>query len=338
MKVLKTLAWIIGIVLFIVIVLILAAPTDLHVERTTEINAPATIVWNDIVKFEKFNKWNTWRQMDPSAEFTIKGDDGTLGAIDSWHGKKIGEGKLQHLELIPNQSIVQKLTFIKPVAAESDVAFHLTEAAGKTKVVWAFTTHYDRPYNIMILFMKGALEKDFDQGLNSLKGMAEAESKGPGTPDGIDITVKEMDYPATTYAAIRKTVPLSRITDYYRKSMETLTQRAQEANLQPGVPCNIFFSWDTTARQTDMASAIPVPEGSKAAGGFEIVTLPAAKAAYADYYGPYTKIANAHVAIRNFIKDKNMKIVRPAIEMYITDPEKEKDSSKWLTKVIYFMN
>jgi hypothetical protein len=30
--------------------------------------------------------------------------------------------------------------------------------------------------------------------------------------------------------------------------------------------------------------------------------------------------------------------VPPAIEMYVTDPQKEKDSSKWLTKVIYFMN
>lgn len=338
MKVFKTLAWIIGIVLFVAIVLILAAPSTLKVERSVEISAPASIVWDDIVKFEKFNKWNTWKQMDPTAQFTISGEDGTLGATDSWQGKKIGEGRLQHLELIPYQTVVQKLTFIKPVAAESDVNFYLTEAAGKTKVVWSFATHYDRPYNIMILFMKGALEKDFDQGLNNLKSMAEAEAKGPGTPNGIDVNVKEMNYPATTYAAIRKTVPISRITDYYRKNMETLGKRAQELNLQPGVPCSLFFSWDLKTKETDMASAIPVPEGTKAAGGFEIITLPAARAAYADYYGPYSKIDNAHVAVRNFIKDKNMKIVPPAIEMYITDPQKEKDSSKWLTKVIYFMN
>ncbi|RFS23335.1 hypothetical protein DVR12_09975 [Chitinophaga silvatica] len=337
MKVLKTLAWIIGIILFIIIVLILAAPSNLHVERSIEINAPATLVWDDIVKFEKYNKWNTWKQMDPTAEFTISGEDGTLGATNSWHGKKIGEGRLQHLELIPYQSIVQKLTFIKPVAAESDVNFYLTEAAGKTKVVWSFNTHYDRPYNIMILFMKGALEKDFDQGLNNLKSMAEAEVKGPGTPNGIDVTVKEMDYPATTYAAIRKTVPISRITDYYRENMETLRKRAQESKLQPGVPCSLFFSWDMKLQQTDMASAIPVPEGTRAAGGFEIINLPTSKAAYADFYGPYSKIADAHVAVRNFIKDRNRTIVPPAIEMYVTDPETEKDSSKWLTKVIYFM-
>ncbi|SEW09749.1 SRPBCC family protein [Chitinophaga arvensicola] len=337
MKVLKTLAWIIGIILFIAIVLIFVAPTTIHVARSVEINAPSAIVWNDIVRFEKFNEWNTWKLMDSTARFTVSGDDGTIGAVDSWKGSKIGEGKLQHLSMDPYKSVTQKLTFITPFASESDVFFQLSEAAGKTKVTWGFDTHYDRPQNVMTLFMKGALEKDFDRGLNNLKSMAEAEVKGPGAPNGIDVTVKEMNFPATTYAAVRKTVQISRITDYYRKNLETIYNAAQAANLQPGVPCGIFFTWDRKLQQTDMAAAIPVPEGSKPAPGYEIITLPAAQAAYADYVGPYSKIANAHVAIQNFITDKGKKIVRPTIEMYVTDPGKEKDSSKWLTKVIYFM-
>lgn len=189
----------------------------------------------------------------------------------------------------------------------------------------------------MTLFMKGALEKDFDQGLNNLKSMAEAEVRGPNAPNGIDVTVKEMNFPATTYAAVRKTIPMNRITDYYRANLRTIYNAATAANLQPGVPCGIFFSWDRKLQTTDMAAAIPVPEGSKPAPGYEIITLPAAQAAYADYIGPYSKIANAHVAIKNFITDKGRTIVPPTIEMYVTDPGKEKDSSKWLTKVIYFM-
>ncbi|MGO4294719.1 SRPBCC family protein [Chitinophaga sp. RAB17] len=337
MKVLKTLAWIIGIILFIALVLIFFAPTTMHVERTVEINAPASIVWNDIVRFEKFNEWNSWKQMDSTARFTVTGDDGTIGATDSWKGSKIGEGRLQHLSMDTYKSVTQKLTFITPFASESDVFFNLSEAAGKTKVTWGFDTRYKRPQNVMSLFMKGALEKDFHHGLSNLKSMAEAEVKGPGTPNGIDVMVKEMNYPATTYAAVRKTIQMSRITDYYRKNLETIYNAATAAKLQPGVPCGIFFTWDRKLQQTDMAAAIPVPEGSKAASGYEIITLPAAQAAYADYYGPYSKIANAHVAIQKFITDKGRKIIPPTIEMYVTDPGKEKDSSKWLTKVIYFM-
>ncbi|MBO9727166.1 MAG: SRPBCC family protein [Chitinophaga sp.] len=335
MKVLKTLAWILGIMLFILIALIFFAPTAMHVERTVEINAPAAIVWNDIIRFGKFNEWNNWKQMDSTARFTVTGDDGTIGATDSWKGSKIGEGKLQHLSMDTYKSVTQKLTFITPFPSESDVYFHLSEAAGKTKVTWGFDTRYKRPQNVMTLFMKSALEKDFDQGLRNLKSMAEAEVKGPGTPNGIDVTVREMNFPATTYAAVRKTIPMSRITDYYRKNLPTIYQAV--AKLQPGVPCGIFFSWDKKRQQTDMAAAIPVPEGSKAAGGYEIIKLPAAQAAYADFYGPYSNIANAHVAIQKFIADKGRQIMPPTIEMYVTDPGKEKDSSKWLTKVIYFM-
>lgn len=337
MKVLKTLAWIIGIILFIALALIFFAPTSMHVERTVEIEAPSAIVWNDIVRFEKFNEWNNWKQMDSTARFTITGDDGTIGATDSWKGSKIGEGKLQHLSMDTYKSVTQKLTFVKPFASESDVFFNISESAGKTKVTWGFDTRYKRPQNVMSLFMQGALEKDFAQGLSNLKSMAEAEVKGPGTPNGIDVTVKEMNFPATTYAAVRKTIPMSRITDYYRKNLETIYNAATAAKMQPGVPCGIFFTWDRKLQQTDMAAAIPVPEGSRSVDGYEIITLPAAQAAYADYYGPYSKIANAHVAIQKFITDKGRKIIPPTIEMYVTDPGKEKDSSKWLTKVIYFM-
>ncbi|MBC9931741.1 SRPBCC family protein [Chitinophaga qingshengii] len=337
MKVLKALAWIVAILLLVLIILIFAAPTQIHVERSVEINAPASIVWNNIVRFEKFNQWNTWKLMDSTAEYTITGDDGTVGAIDAWKGKKIGEGKLQHLSLDPYKYIQQKLTFITPFHSESDVFFQLSEAAGKTKVIWGFNAHYDRPQNVMALFMKGALEDDFAKGLSNLKSMAEADKNGPGTPNGINVMVREMDYPATTYAAVRKTVPFKEITRYYQGNLERVYKAATTAKLQPGVPCGLFYTWDEKKRVTDMAAAIPVPEGSTLGPGFEIIKLPAAKAAYVDYYGPYDKIANAHVAIQQFIEKKGKKVIPPTMEMYVTDPGKEKDSSKWLTKVIYFM-
>ncbi|WP_143308552.1 SRPBCC family protein [Chitinophaga vietnamensis] len=337
MKILKALAWIIGILLFTFIVLVFLAPTTLHVERTIEINAPASIVWNDIVRFERFNEWSTWKKMDSAAKYTITGEDGTVGAIDAWKGDKIGEGQLEHLALDPFKSVQQKLTFIKPFKSEADAFFNLTEAAGKTKITWGFDARYARPQNVMSWFMKGALEKDFDQGLNNLKSMAEADKKGPGTPNGIDVTVKEMDFPATTYMAIRKTIPVKNIGSFYRSHLETIYKASMEAKLQPGVPCGLFFTWDTIRHETDMAAAIPVPEGSKAGAGFEIISLPAARAAYVDYYGAYNNTANAHVALRKFIANKGKKIVPPMMEMYVTDPGTEKDTSKWLTKVIYFM-
>ncbi len=337
MKALKVLAWIIGILLFLFLVLVFIAPTRMHVEATVEINAPASIVWNDIVKFERFSQWNTWKQMDSTTTFTITGEDGTVGAVYSWKGKKIGEGQLQHLSFEPYKLIQQKLTFTKPFHSEADVYFNLSEAAEKTKVVWGFDAHYNRPQNLMTWLMKGAIEDDYQKGLMNLKSMAEADKKGPGTPNGMNETVKEMNYPATTFAAIRKTIPQRSIMSFYQSNLKQIYIAAEAAKLQPGVPCGLFYSWDTTKHQTDMAAAVPVPEGSTLKNGIEIIKLPAAKAFYVDFYGPYDKIANAHVALHEFAAVKGKKILLPTIEMYVAFQGNEKDSSKWLTKVIYFM-
>lgn len=338
MKALKVIAWIIGTLLFLFLVLVFIAPTKLHVEATSEINAPAGIVWNNIVKFERFNEWSTWRQMDSTTTYTIIGDDGTVGAVYSWKGQKIGEGKLQHLSLEPYKTVQQKITFIKPFQSEADVFYNLSEANGKTRVVWGFDARYNRPQNLMSWLMKGAIQSDFEKGLLNLKSMSEADAKGPGAPNGVNETVKEMNYPATTFAIIRKTISQKEITKFYSTNLHQIYLAATAAKLQPGVPCGLYFTWDTVKHQTDMAAAVPVPEGSTLKGnGISIIKLPAAKAFYVDYYGPYDRIVNAHAALMDYADDKGKKIIPPMIEMYVTDPGKEKDSSKWLTKVIYFM-
>ena len=59
---------------------------------------------------------------------------------------------------------------MKPWEATNQVYF-TTEAAGEnqTKVKWAMSGTTPFPMNIMMVFMKGSLEKDFEKGLANLK-------------------------------------------------------------------------------------------------------------------------------------------------------------------------
>ena len=174
MKVVKVLLWIIGVLALIFLILFFAAPTKMHIERTVVINAPPSTVWPHLVKFEEFNKWNPWYKMDPAAQHTLSGVDGTVGAASSWKGEKIGEGKLENTVLEPYTQVQQKLYFIKPWESTADCYFRLKEAQGMTTVAWGFDSEFPRPQNIMGLFMKGSLEKDYDSGLQELKKNAEA--------------------------------------------------------------------------------------------------------------------------------------------------------------------
>ncbi len=56
-----------------------------------------------------------------------------------------------------------------------------------------------------------------------------------------------------------------------------------------------------------------------------------------DYYGAYDKIGEAHMAMDDCMADMKMRSVPPVIEEYVTDPASESDTSRWLTKVIYFI-
>jgi effector-binding domain-containing protein len=99
-------------------------------------------------------------------------------------------------------------------------------------------------------------------------------------------------------------------------------------------PAGLYFTYDEKAGTTDMAAATmvkgggPVPE----LASFEI---PAGKEACVDYYGAYDKVGAAHYSIDEFMKEKGVKAGIPVIESYLNDPMVEKDTAKWLTRVIY---
>ncbi|RAI98723.1 polyketide cyclase/dehydrase/lipid transport protein [Chitinophaga skermanii] len=173
MKFLKALAWIIGILILVFIVLVFVAPKHQHIERSTTINAPDSVVWHYIVDLRKFNGWSEWSKMDTAAVYAYDGEPGTVGHASNWHGDKMGEGKLLITNLVPYASVQEKLMFIKPFQSECNVVFTLTKQNNSTLVKWDFDADYDRPMNVMALLMGGSLGKQFEKGLASLKQQAE---------------------------------------------------------------------------------------------------------------------------------------------------------------------
>lgn len=337
MKALKVLAWIIGVLAALFLILLFAAPSQLHVERSIMVNAPANVVWDYLVKFENFNKWSTWRKADTAAVFTISGTDGSTGSSTSWKGPKIGEGKLENISLDPYKQVKQQISFFKPFTSVADVFFVLEETEGKTKVTWAFDANYTRPQNIMGMFMKGALEKDFQQGLDNMKAMIEA-GNGKAQPGAISSwEVKETDFPAAIYAAIRKEVKISAIDTFLGNSLPGIYEEITAAGFPPGTPTGLIYSWNEEQQVTSMAAGIAVPADARAGKTYTLLKVPASKAVYVDFYGAYEKTQEAHHAIDQYLTGKHLKHKWPILEQYITDPAAEQDTSKWLTKVIYFL-
>jgi hypothetical protein len=101
------------------------------------------------------------------------------GSIYSWVGNdKVGEGKMTITDSQPGKKVGIKLEFLKPWTATNDTSFTFAAAGDKTKVIWAMDGQNNFAAKAMSVFMNmdQMIGKDFEAGLASMKGLAEAEA------------------------------------------------------------------------------------------------------------------------------------------------------------------
>ncbi|MEE9364295.1 MAG: SRPBCC family protein [Cellulophaga sp.] len=165
-----------GIVLLVVLLGIIA-PTKYHVFREIIINKPKAEVFEHIKYLKKLDVWSPWRKKDLNMKKVYKGTDGEVGAITSWVGnKEVGEGEQEITKIIEGERVEGELRFFKPFKATSDCYFQVDEiSATETKVTWGFSGKNKFPISIMMLFMNmdKSVGKDFEEGLERLKGILE---------------------------------------------------------------------------------------------------------------------------------------------------------------------
>lgn len=177
MKVLKVVfAGIIALVL-IVLILGLIAPTENHVKRSVVIDAPIEAVRLKTMSFEGMLTWSPWAERDPNQSFTIE-NDGRVGALYTWDGADslVGAGTQTIISLSENE-VVTRLKFIRPFESEADAITRLAVEGDQTKVTWSYSDYTPYPLNLvnLILNMDAMLGPDFDQGMQKLKAVVEAD-------------------------------------------------------------------------------------------------------------------------------------------------------------------
>lgn len=175
----------IGIVVLLFILFILVSgifiSRKFHFERSISINAPKEEVWNNISRFENFEKWDPWLVRDPSMKRSISGADGTIGATYSWEGnKEVGSGTQTFTGMQPYEHITVDLHLREPFESEAKVFYHLSQEGNAVKVTWGFDNTFPYPFNALTYYfmdMDGMMDKDFSAGLANLKKLCESKTR-----------------------------------------------------------------------------------------------------------------------------------------------------------------
>lgn len=154
------------------IVVIAVQPSDFVITRTAAIPAPASLLFEHVNDFHKWEAWSPWIQLDPKAENTYSGASSGEGAIFNWAGNsKVGEGRMTLVKSRPNQLVQIKLEFFKPYKAVNTAEFRFSPGGEITTVTWTMTGKNNfmaKAFGMVVSFDKivGGM---FEKGLDNLK-------------------------------------------------------------------------------------------------------------------------------------------------------------------------
>jgi hypothetical protein len=174
--ILIALATVIGVIL----VAASLKPSAFRIERSIQIAAPPSAVFPFLNDLRKANSWNPWVRMDPAGTFTFDGPAAGVGAVSSWAGGKIGQGRQTIMESVPFEKVTTRLEFLKPVESIALAVYDLKPQGTQTRVTWSLSGANGFMWKLMGLVVKQdkMIGGQFEKGLASLKLLSETGRVG----------------------------------------------------------------------------------------------------------------------------------------------------------------
>ncbi len=324
----------IGIGLLAVVVLLaligLFLPSNVHVEESGEMNASPEVVYEQIADFRNWPAWSPWHEMDTSMSITYEGEPMQVGHGYSWISKELGDGRIVFTKVNPPAELTSEMFFMgDDQPAYANYKLEATEAG--TRMTWSIDFDMGaNPFGRIFgaTFFPMMMKKDFKRGLEKLK--AHAESLPAKAAAAV---INEVTTEARQYIAVKYEGPPADISAQLGQMYGMLqTYLATEKIAMTGAPFAIWHWWSDTLIRFEAC----LPIGQKIKGTKTILygEMPATAAIQVDHYGAYDKTEAVHYQMGDYATQKGLKLGSP-LEIYVTDPGQEPDTSKWLTQIVY---
>jgi len=176
------LSGIVALLLILVISVVIAAsmqPTDIHYQRAITTTASADTAFAIFSDLARWDEWSPYKKKDANLKKEISDPSTGVGARYTWDGNKdIGAGRMTITAIDPNRSVDMRLEFERPFKCDNHVEWRVDEENGQRRITWSMDGK-DAPLmpRIVGLFidMDKMIGKDWEEGLETLKGIAERE-------------------------------------------------------------------------------------------------------------------------------------------------------------------
>ena len=151
-------------------------PDIFRVQRMANIKAEPEKIFALINDLHAWVAWSPYEQKDPAMRRTYSGAASGKGAAYEWDGdSNVGKGRMEITDTSVPSKITIKLDFMRPIEGHNMVDFTLKPQGGSTNVTWDM--HGPSPLIGkvigLLIDMDRMVGKDFEDGLNNLKILAE---------------------------------------------------------------------------------------------------------------------------------------------------------------------
>jgi effector-binding domain-containing protein len=336
MKIAKRIGIVLGVLVGIWLILALFAPASVHVERTTTVNAPSNVVYDQVNNFHNWKSWSYWDNIDTvTMNDSFSGPEAGVGAVHYWDSPNdsVGKGKLTITKSDPNTFVETELNFDGFVSLGG---WKIKDTTGGTAV----TTYMDMdsPFLMrpMLLFMNmdEMLGSDFEKSLAGLKRVSEA-SAAPTSNVKIEATTVTSMKMMSIMDSCTMTELSQKLGSLYGEISGVMKKQGLNQNGAPfAVYHKVTYNPDGSMHFV-MQAGIPVDKDGKTEGRVKYWEAPAGNVVKAWHYGSYESSAETHKLMGEWMAKNGKTATDAPWEAYVTDPMVEKDTAKWLTEIYY---
>lgn len=169
-------------ILIVLLAVVATRPSAYRVERRLEVAAPPSLVFgvlNDLHRFAGVLVLfgSPWAEIDPGMQQTFEGPASGVGQSYAWNStKEAGAGTMRIEQSVPDQKVVTKLEFVKPMKSTAVNTLTVAGTPSGSVVSWSMEGRHNFIGKAFGLFMNmdQMLGSDLDKGLARLKTAAEA--------------------------------------------------------------------------------------------------------------------------------------------------------------------
>lgn len=293
MKFLKIL---VGIVLVLCAIFFLGAyllPDHMRVERRTDIDRRATLVFAVANDLSRFNEWSPWYPLDPAATYRFEGPASGAGATMHWQGNDaVGTGTMRIVSSEAPTQVNLQVAF-EGFAEPADSAYlieSISESA--SRMTWTFDTALSGPTARWFgLIMPRYIGADYETGLTQFKALVEAMPADDFS--GLDVT--EQDVPAIDAIVVAGSAPADDMAavsavlgELYGQLVAFAGEQAIEISGQP-----LTLTDDLDGDVWRFQAALPVRDGRAIRGvaPIEVRHVPAGRALVVEHTGAYDQLS-----------------------------------------------